>query len=95
MVKGLKGGEICYTTRLSFRHVMRNRDQEVLKEEAYYNNVVGEEVKNRETFSYVPRFQEARIAQNQYGTNLAWQGGYVHLGKLYEQDTMGVQSMTT
>ena len=50
-------------------------DQEVLKEEAYYNNVVGEEVKNRETFSYVPRFQEARIAQNQYGTNLAWQGG--------------------
>ena len=65
-------------------------DQEVLKEEAYYNNVVGEEVKNRETFSYVPRFQEARIAQNQYGTNLAWQAGLsVHLGKLYEQDTMG------
>ena len=65
-------------------------DQEVLKEEAYYNNVVGEEDKNRETFSYVPRFQEARIAQNQYGTNLAWQAGLsVHLGKLYEQDTMG------
>jgi len=62
-------------------------DQEVLKEEAFYNNVTSEASKNLETFGYIPRFSEASFMNNNYGTNLLWGMGLsTHMGKWYDPD---------
>lgn len=64
-------------------------DQEVLKEEAFYNNITAEASKNLETFGYIPKYAEASFINNNYGTNLAWNAGLsMHLGKRYDPDTM-------
>lgn len=62
-------------------------DQEVLKEEVMYNAFPAEASKNQETFSYVPRFSEARTMLNHFGSSLAWKLGIglsTHMGMWFD-----------
>lgn len=60
-------------------------DQEILKEELMYNNLIADAAKNREVLGYGVRYQEAMTIPNNYGSNLAMRLGLsMHLGKWYD-----------
>lgn len=63
-------------------------DQEILKEEVFYTNLIADAAKNNETFGYIPKYSEARFINNSYGTNLAFRAGVsTHLGRWWNPET--------
>lgn len=67
-------------------------DQEVLKEEVFFNNVTSDVVGglNKETFGYIPRFAEAMYMNNIWAGNLGFNMGLsVHAGRVWGPTVRG------
>jgi len=68
-------------------------DQEIKREELFYNNKAGKGALNDETFGYIPRYSEMRFRSNRFGTNLTvgatqeWARA-VHMGRLWSPGIM-------
>lgn len=64
-------------------------DQEILKEEVFYNSITAQLAKNQDTFGYIPRGQEWRSPLNMHHTILEIGVGKAkHLGRIWDIDDL-------
>lgn len=62
-------------------------DQQILKEEVFYNAKTGEGAKNQQTFGYIDRFAEYKWMNNLHVANLNFTAGLSqHLGRVWDPE---------